>query len=145
MDKRGYEPAYQAALMASAGFLGVLIPPSMTGIVYATASNISIADAWMSTLLPGLIIATLYAVVNFFHRRKVEPKTAEPFRTGAYVKNIGVSTKNAFWALMMPSSSSAASTAVFSPPPRPVLFPPCMVCSTTSSASGPILWRSAAA
>ena len=102
MDKRGYEPAYQAALMASAGFLGVLIPPSMTGIVYATASNISIADAWMSTLLPGLIIATLYAVVNFFHRRKVEPKTAEPFRTGAYVKNIGVSTKNAFWALMMP-------------------------------------------
>lgn len=28
MDKRGYEPAYQAALMASAGFLGVLIPPS---------------------------------------------------------------------------------------------------------------------
>ena len=36
MDKRGYEPAYQAALMASAGFLGVLIPPSMTGIVYAT-------------------------------------------------------------------------------------------------------------
>ena len=27
MDKRGYEPAYQAALMASAGFLGVLIPP----------------------------------------------------------------------------------------------------------------------
>lgn len=28
MDKRGYEPAYQAALMASAGFLGVLIPPA---------------------------------------------------------------------------------------------------------------------
>lgn len=102
MDKRGYEPAYQAALMASAGFLGVLIPPSMTGIVYATASNISIADAWMSTLLPGILIAIMYSVVNFFHRRKVEPRVTEPFQVGPYVKNIGVSTKNAFWALMMP-------------------------------------------
>ncbi|MBD9198852.1 MAG: TRAP transporter large permease [Clostridiales bacterium] len=102
MDKRGYEPAYQAALLASAGFLGVLIPPSMTGIVYATASNISISDAWLSTLLPGLLIATLYAIVNYFHRRKVEPKNTEPFKVGPYVKNIGVSTKNAVWALMMP-------------------------------------------
>ena len=55
MDKRGYEPAYQAALMASAGFLGVLIPPSMTGIIYATASGISIADAWMCTLIPEAV------------------------------------------------------------------------------------------
>ena len=88
--------------VASAGFLGVLIPPSMTGIVYATASNISISDAWLSTLLPGLLIATLYAIVNYFHRRKVEPKNTEPFKVGPYVKNIGVSTKNAVWALMMP-------------------------------------------
>lgn len=102
MDKRGYPPAYQAALMASAGFLGVLIPPSMTGIVYATASSISIADAWMCTLLPGILIATLYAIVNFFTRKAVEPKNLEPFRVGPYVKNIGISTKNAIWALLMP-------------------------------------------
>lgn len=102
MDKRGYEPAYQAALMASAGFLGVLIPPSMTGIIYATASGVSIADAWMSTLVPGIFLAILFSVVNYLHRRKVEPKNAEPFVMGAYVKQIGVSTKNAVWALMMP-------------------------------------------
>lgn len=102
MDRRGYEPAYQAALMAAAGFLGVLIPPSMTGIIYATTSNISIADAWMSTLIPGIIIALLYAVVNYLHRRKAEPKITEPFVPSEYVKNIGVSTKNAFWALLMP-------------------------------------------
>lgn len=102
MDKRGYEPAYQAALMAAAGFLGVLIPPSMTGIIYATASNISIADAWMATLIPGLIIATLYAIVNFLHRRKVEPKNTEPLVFSKYIKNIGVSTKKATWALVMP-------------------------------------------
>ena len=102
MDKRGYKPAYQAALLASSGFLGVLIPPSMTGIVYATASEISISDAWLSTLIPGLMIATLYAIVNYVYRRKLEPKNTEPFRVGPYVKNIGVSTKNAIWALMMP-------------------------------------------
>ena len=102
MDKRGYEKPYQAALMAAAGFLGVLIPPSMTGIIYATASNISIADAWMCTLIPGIMIAFLYSIVNYLHRRKVEPKNTEPFVFTKYVKNIGVSTKNAFWALMMP-------------------------------------------
>lgn len=102
MDRRGYEPAYQAALMAASGFLGVLIPPSMTGIIYATASNISIADAWMSTLVPGLLIATLYAIVNYFHRLKVEPRVTEPFKFGDYTKNIAVSTKKAIWALLMP-------------------------------------------
>ena len=69
MDKRGYEPAYQAALLASSGFLGVLIPPSMTGIVYATASEISISDAWLSTLIPaggiGLSNALLYKMISF--------------------------------------------------------------------------------
>ena len=102
MDKRGYEPAYQAALMASAGFLGVLIPPSMTGIIYATASGISIADAWMCTLVPGIILACLFSIVNYFHRVKVEPKITEPFVMSQYVKNIGRSTKNTFWALLMP-------------------------------------------
>ncbi len=102
MDKRGYEPAYQAALMAAAGFLGVLIPPSMTGIIYAMASNISIADAWMATLIPGLLIALFYSIVNYFHRIKVEPKNTEPLVMSKYVENIGVSTYKAFPALLMP-------------------------------------------
>ncbi len=102
MDKRGYEPAYQAALMASAGFLGQLIPPSMTGIVYATSSGLSIADVWMSTLIPGMLLAILYCIVNYFHRIKVEPKITEPFSASEYVRGIGRGTKNAVWALMMP-------------------------------------------
>ena len=102
MDKKGYDPAYQAALMAACGFLGVLIPPSMTGIVYATASEISVSDAWMCTLVPGIMIACLYAVVNYIYRRKFEDKNTEPFQFGAYVGNIGRSTANAFWALLMP-------------------------------------------
>lgn len=102
MDKKGYEPAYQAALMAACGFLGVLIPPSMTGIVYATASEVSVSDAWMSTLIPGIMIACLYAIVNYIYRRKFEIKNTEPFKFNEYVGNIGKSTVNAFWALLMP-------------------------------------------
>lgn len=74
----------------------------MTGIIYATASGISIADAWMCTLVPGIILACLFSIVNYFHRVKVEPKITEPFVMSQYVKNIGRSTKNAFWALLMP-------------------------------------------
>lgn len=64
--------------MASAGFLGVLIPPSMTGIIYATASGISIADAWMCTLVPGIILACLFSIVNYFHASRWNPRSLNP-------------------------------------------------------------------
>ena len=52
--------------------------------------------------VPGIILACLFSIVNYFHRVKVEPKITEPFVMSQYVKNIGRSTKNAFWALLMP-------------------------------------------
>ena len=94
--------ALTGSTQATIAAIGKIVFPEMDKRGYATASGISIADAWMCTLVPGIILACLFSIVNYFHRVKVEPKITEPFVMSQYVKNIGRSTKNAFWALLMP-------------------------------------------
>lgn len=102
MQRKGYSRAYSAALVANSGMLGQLIPPSSVGIIYAMTTGMSISDVWLSTVVPAILIVIAYSIYNFFVRRKVEQKIAEKFEIVPYVKNIGVSTKNAVWALLMP-------------------------------------------
>lgn len=102
MKKRGYSGAYAGAIVANSGMLGQLIPPSSVGIIYAMTTGLSISDVWLSTVGPALIIVIAYCVYNYFVRRKVEEKCTDKFEPVPYVKNVCVSTKNAFWALMMP-------------------------------------------
>lgn len=102
MKKKGYDGAYAGAIVANSGMLGQLIPPSSVGIIYAMATSLSISDVWLSTVGPAVIIVICYSIYNYIVRRKVEEKCAEKFEFVPYVKNIAVSTKSAFWALLMP-------------------------------------------
>lgn len=102
MEKRGYDRAYSGALIASSGFLGILIPPSIPGIVYAMMSGESLMAVWLCTVMPGIMIGIGYIIVNYFIMGRKEVKTAEPFKVGPYIKNVGVNFKHALLALMMP-------------------------------------------
>ncbi|OPY86442.1 MAG: Sialic acid TRAP transporter permease protein SiaT [Smithella sp. PtaU1.Bin162] len=53
MKKAGYDRRYTTALLAASGFLGILIPPSVPGVIYALMSEQKVTEVWMSTLLPG--------------------------------------------------------------------------------------------
>ena len=44
MLRAGYRREYSIGLIAASGFLGILIPPSIPGLVYALSANLSIAD-----------------------------------------------------------------------------------------------------
>ena len=70
MEKRGYPRAYATALIANSSILGLLIPPSVTMIVYGWVTDTSILACFLSTLLPGLIIMTNFSVVNLWLARK---------------------------------------------------------------------------
>ena len=72
MVATGYGLNYSTAILASCCFLGVLIPPSIPGILYAMASNTSVADVWLATIAPAFMISALYAVVNHFKTRKMQ-------------------------------------------------------------------------
>lgn len=102
MEHKGYSPAKAAAICAATSFLGILIPPSNPGIMYAMAAECNILDVWMSTVGPGIVFVILYCLWIWIDRRKVEEKTTEPFVFSKYMKNAGIKTKDAFFAILMP-------------------------------------------
>jgi len=72
MRKRGYSPALAAGLIAHAGTLGILIPPSLTMILYGVATETSIGKCFIAGVLPGLLLIVLSCVwvgiIVFFRR-----------------------------------------------------------------------------
>jgi tripartite ATP-independent transporter DctM subunit len=70
MEKQGYPRAYATALIANASLLGLLIPPSVTMIVYGWVTDTSILACFLATLGPGLLIMTSFSSVNLWLARK---------------------------------------------------------------------------
>lgn len=77
MIEKGYERGYVAALTAASGLLGVLIPPSIPLIVYGAAVGVSVAELFLATLVPGIIMTISYMIVHGFSLRKVLSKDIE--------------------------------------------------------------------
>jgi tripartite ATP-independent transporter DctM subunit len=65
MEERGYSRGFSAALTASAGLLGPIIPPSMLMIIYGVISSQSISTLFVAGVLPGLVITASLAAVIF--------------------------------------------------------------------------------
>lgn len=63
LEKEGYPHGYSSALLAATCFLGILIPPSVPGIMYALASGAKITPVWMSTIGPAFIFAIGYFII----------------------------------------------------------------------------------
>lgn len=67
MEKRGYEKRYSVALASSAGFLGIMIPPSIPLIIYGLSSQVSVADLFLGSVVPGIIMTLGFMAVNYFY------------------------------------------------------------------------------
>lgn len=92
MRKRGYSPALSTGLIAHAGTFGILIPPSITMILYGVATETSIGKCFIAGILPGIleILLSCIWVGGVFYYRKIVP--AKP---GAvyYIEDRGVTEK----------------------------------------------------
>jgi tripartite ATP-independent transporter DctM subunit len=73
MIDRGYPPGYTAALNASTGLLGVLIPPSIPLILYGSIVGVSITQLFMASLLPGIVMIIMFMIVHALLSRRVLP------------------------------------------------------------------------
>ncbi len=70
MEKRGYDKAYSAAVVAVSGVLGLIIPPSLTMVVYGVTASVSIGDLFLCGFVPGIIITFALMGLNYFIARK---------------------------------------------------------------------------
>jgi len=59
--KRGYDEKTALGSLATAGTLGILIPPSITMVVYAVAAEASIIRVFLAGFIPGLILMALFS------------------------------------------------------------------------------------
>ncbi len=77
LKKRGYDETVSLGSLAGAGTLGILIPPSITMVVYAVAANVSIIQIFLAGFLPGLLVMALYsgyiAVWSLLNPKKSPP------------------------------------------------------------------------
>ena len=70
MVKNGYDKGYSSALVATAGTVGVIIPPSVCMVVYAVAAGASISGLFMAGIMPGLLIGFGLILYSVFYSRK---------------------------------------------------------------------------
>src|SRR5215207_9696534 len=61
MRKRGYPGGFAAGIIAAGGTLGILLPPSITMIIYAVAAEVSLGKLFLAGIGPGLLLITLFA------------------------------------------------------------------------------------
>lgn len=71
MVERGYKRSYVAALIAGAGLLGVLIPPSIPLILYGATVGVSVADLFLGSMLPGVLMIFIFLIVHRILLNKV--------------------------------------------------------------------------
>lgn len=70
MRSRGYSGGFAAGLIAAGGTLGILIPPSITLLLYAVASEQSIGRLFMAGIGPGILLVAMFSIYTIFQARK---------------------------------------------------------------------------
>nr|WP_321981857.1 TRAP transporter large permease [uncultured Cohaesibacter sp.] len=99
MIRAGYRLPFATALMAAGGAIGVIIPPSVTFIVFGSISGASIGKLFMAGVVPGVLMGLALILVTIYLTRKDEGIKPLPKATGA---ERWAAFKDAFWGLMMP-------------------------------------------
>ena len=98
LKRLGYPEAYAAALPASTGVLGVIIPPSVLFILYGNITNVSPGKLLMSGIIPGLLGASFICLMCYFFAKK----NNYPKNDGFKLSEVWRTFREAVWALLMP-------------------------------------------
>ena len=100
----GYDRTFSTSVVAVAGGLGVIIPPSIPFIMYGMASGASVSDLFLAGIIPGLVIAVLlmgyavfYCIKNGEDRIRIESEIGKLHQKGFL--NV---FKESFWAILSP-------------------------------------------
>ncbi|MBD5642278.1 MAG: TRAP transporter large permease [Desulfovibrio sp.] len=98
MEKRGYPRSFAAAVVASGGTVGIVIPPSITMVVYGSIANTSIADLFMAGFVPGILMGVAMCITSWIISKRNGYKGEGSFSILRMLRT----TRDCFWALMMP-------------------------------------------
>lgn len=99
MLEKGYSKSFTLALIAAAGSIGVIIPPSIPMVIYGVSTSTSISSLFMAGFLPGILIGTTLILVSYIYCKKNGWKGEERRYTA---KEKWAAVWDAKWALINP-------------------------------------------
>lgn len=98
LNEAGYSKKFSVGLMCAAGSLGIIIPPSITLLVYGSIAEVSISDLFIAGIIPGIFIGLVLIVVSYFIARK---QGHQPEKR-ATLKELWNSFISAIWGILLP-------------------------------------------
>lgn len=136
LERRGYDRSLALGSLAAAGGLGILIPPSITMVVYAVAADASVIRLFLAGFLPGFLLMGLFSAYIMWwslrHPSKVPPAEAPTsfmaklrrsgslipcgllivFIVWVLVAGIATATESAAWGVVGSLAIAAASRSL---------------------------------
>jgi C4-dicarboxylate transporter DctM subunit len=98
MEKKGYPRDWATGVVASSGVVGIVIPPSITMVVYGAIADTSIGDLFVGGFVPGIMMGLSMMFVSWYLARKRGLVPDGKFSASNVVKSF----KDSFFALMTP-------------------------------------------
>ena len=98
LKKRGYREDSAAALIAAAGTIGVVIPPSVPMVLYAVISEDSVNTLFKNGFVPGILMGVILVAISLYQARKFNYPKGKAFSVG----NVLHTFKEAIWGILMP-------------------------------------------
>ena len=113
MRRHGYDPAFAAGAVASAGTLDVLIPPSVLIAIYAIVAEQSLVKLYAAAFIPGFVLAGLYVIavwiVAWLRPDWIPRVPAMPFRVRGCAPRSACGSSACCSSLRCSASTSAGS------------------------------------
>lgn len=99
MVKAGYGKDLPAALVSASGAIGIIIPPSIAFVVYASCTDVSVGTLFTAGIIPGILVGFAYYCAAAWDCRNNKDIIPQPKLSG---KERFAAFKDAFWGLMTP-------------------------------------------
>jgi C4-dicarboxylate transporter DctM subunit len=97
MVKAGYTQKFAAGVLCNAGTLGILMPPSIVMVVYASVTELSVGRIFIAGVVPAIVLA-LALMVAIYIVARVKNLPALPFATWKEIINSG---RDAIWGFLL--------------------------------------------
>lgn len=98
MEEKGYDREFTAGVVAAGGMVGIIIPPSITLVVYGVTAGVSIGDLFLGGFGPGIFMGISMCILSYYICGKKGWGGEGTFS----LKNVFASFIDSIWALMTP-------------------------------------------
>jgi C4-dicarboxylate transporter DctM subunit len=98
LREKGYDERFSTGLLASSGAIAIVIPPSISMILYGASAEVSVAQLFIAGIIPGLLMSLLMAAYIYVYASSKGIREGNKFQWSVFLH----ATREGIWALGTP-------------------------------------------